>query len=421
VVAQFGTLDDGKISSFVTFVGIVNFAATAYCDWRGCMSMDYYGAPASQFLPRALFVLLLFLSIGVVSAPLLLFIHRPSWLIWVFAACIVSGIFYLSEVRSTQARPLTNLEKILAVIAVLFANSAAAFLVVMGFVLGRLLAWALGPASIVVRILWYGAIANACFFLLGCLVSAGPVLREAFFPKTGVGNASLFPGFTWRKLALPGFLGLSAIAALGLLASYGWSSAYVLMILVLLTLSAPVSTAFDRQKRRSANPPVFDAVTTLLVTSGYMIFDRLQTGELALDRLISLFDVVAHKDGIALAIQFKTDASNSEPVKWTEASALRTAVWAIYRGAEKQQAKLRRVQPMLVLFGRSPDPSLIDFARDESIGLAVVPSDAPLESIVKGELTPERVRALAKDYLLVVEPAGHGQAVPGSPAESRSW
>ena len=204
--------------------------------------MEYYGAPSSQFLPRGLFLLLLSVSMGAVSIPLLLFIHRPFWLIWVLVGCLVIGIIHLISVRSRQARPLTNLEKSLLVFAVLFVGSAVALVVVIGFLPARLLSLALGSDSISVRILWFIGVANACFFLLGGLITVAQTLLEALFPKTGVGNAPLFPGFTWRKVALPGLLGVLAIVLLGLAASFGWSYAYVVMIVVLMILSAPVST-----------------------------------------------------------------------------------------------------------------------------------------------------------------------------------
>ena len=45
------------------------------------------------------------------------------------------------------------------------------------------------------------------------------------------------------------------------------------------------------------------------MASGYRIWGRVQTGEVALDRLIAVFDLVAEKDGNVLAIQVKTGAS----------------------------------------------------------------------------------------------------------------
>ena len=382
--------------------------------------MEYYGArSSSQFLPRALFVLLLCVSLTAAAVPVLLFIDRPSWLLWVLAGSLLTGIPFLARPRTRQARPLTNLEKFLAVIAALFRTSAAALYVVLPFILVRLLALALGPASIWVRIFWYVAVGIACFFLLGGLMTTGRALIGALFPKVGVGNAPLFPGFTWRKVALPGFLGLLVIAVLGLLASFGWSYAYVAMIVVLLIASAPVYTAFALQKYSTGSAPVFEAVKALLVASGYRIWGRVQTGEVALDRLIAVFDLVAEKEGNVLALQVKTVASGSEAVTWTEASALRTAVWALYRGAERQQAKIRNIRPVLVLFGRTADPALVDFCKEESIGLAVVPSDAPLEAIAKGDFQPDQLIELTKNYMHIgVETSGVGQATPVLPAES---
>jgi len=381
--------------------------------------MEYYGAPSSQFLPRASFLLLFSVSIVTVSVPVLLFIHRPFWVVWVLAVCLFTAIINLSKVWSRQVRSLTNLERVLLVVAVLFEGSSIALAVALGFIPLKLYSLWYTPGSFPGRILWYFAVANACFFLLGGLLTVGKDLLEALFPKTGVGNAFLFPGFTWRKLAFPGFLGLTTIAVLGLLASLGWSYAYLGMIIALMIMSAPVSSSFDRQKHPVANSSVLEAMKALLMTCGYTIFERLQTGQPALDRLIALFDLVAYKDGNALALQFKTDASNSAPVMWTEASALRTACWAIYRGAEKQQAKLSNVQPVLVLFGRAPDASLSEFAKEESIGLAIVPEDAPLERITKGEFTSEQLRELARLYLpMSVDASPNGQAVPKTQTES---
>lgn len=383
--------------------------------------MEYYGAPSSQFFPRALFVLSLCVSLIIPSVPVLLFIHHSSWVIWILAGCLVSGVANLVQIGTRRARPLTNLEKLLVVVAQLFSTSAVAFVVAMGFVVVKLLSAALGTGNIAVRVLWYVAIGSACFFLLGSLVTVGPALLEAFFPKTGVGNASLFPGFTWRKIIPLGLLGVAGIAVLVVLVHLGWSYLYIAMLLVLIVASAPVSTAFDRQKQSPTNPPAFEAVKALLVTSGYTMFDRLQTGDLSLDRLIAVFDMVAHKDSSALAIQFKTSASRSEPVTWAEASSLRTAVWAIYQSAEKQKVKVKSILPVLVLFGRKADPSLTEFAERESIGLVVLPSDAPLERIAKGEFPPEQMREFARRYLQVGANADNkGQAFSGFASESRA-
>jgi hypothetical protein len=383
--------------------------------------MEYYGDPSRQFFPRALFVPLLFVSLAVPSIPVLLFVDRPFWMIWILGGCLLWGITNLVGVRSSQARPLTNLEKFLVVIAEVFTVSTIAFVVATGFVLVKLLSSVVGIGSIYVRILWYAAIANACFFLLGAWLTVSAALLEAFFPKTGVGNASLFPGFTAKKVFLRVLLALFGIALLVVLAREGWSYAYVAMLVVLMIASAPVSTAFDRQKQSTKNPPPFDAVKALLLASGYKMFERLQTGELALDRLIAVFDMVAHKDGTALAIQFKTSASGSEPVTWAEASSLRTAVWAIYQGAEKQHVKMTGILPLLVLYGRVADPNLTTFAERESIGLAVLPSDAPLEKIAKGEFTLEHLRAMAGQYFATAfRKSSIGRTSPLTP-EPKAW
>ena len=74
---------------------------------------------------------------------------------------------------------------------------------------------------------------------------------------------------------------------------------------------------------------------------------------------------------------------------------------------------------MLVLFGRTADPALVDFRKEESIGLAVVPSDAPLEAIAKGDFQPDQLIELTKNYMHIgVETSGVGQATPVLPAES---
>ncbi len=407
--------------------------------------MEYYGTPSSQFVPRALFVFLFFLSIAIPFVPILLFIQRPWWTFGILAACLVFSISSLTEARSRPARPVTNLERFLVVVASLFGNSAIAFVAAWGFILVKVLASWLAWSSLFMRILWGVAIANVCFFLLSALLTAGPALLEAFFPKTGVGNASLFPGFAWPKVAWQSVAGVLTIVLLAYLGRVAWPYAYLAIILVLMIVSAPVSTAFDRQKvRTTASPPPLEAIKALLNASGYVIAERLQTGEVALDRLIAVFDLVAHKEGHALAIVFKTSASGvdaavastsasksisseyptsegerDKPLTWTVASSLRTAIWAIYKGAEKQKVKMASIQPLLILFGRTADASLVEFCKSESIGLVVLPETAPLEGIAKGQFSPEQMRMFAREYLeLNLDSYVMQQAPPGLATES---
>jgi len=159
---------------------------------------------------------------------------------------------------------------------------------------------------------------------------------------------------------------------------------------------------------------------------------------------IAVFDLVAHKEGHALAIVFKTSASGvdaavastsasksisseyptsegerDKPLTWTVASSLRTAIWAIYKGAEKQKVKMASIQPLLILFGRTADASLVEFCKSESIGLVVLPETAPLEGIAKGQFSPEQMRMFAREYLeLNLDSYVMQQAPPGLATES---
>ena len=134
--------------------------------------MEYYGTPSSQFVPRALFVFLFFLSIAIPFVPILLFIQRPWWTFGILAACLVFSISSLTEARSRPARPVTNLERFLVVVASLFGNSAIAFVAAWGFILVKVLASWLAWSSLFMRILWGVAIADVCFFLLSALLTS---------------------------------------------------------------------------------------------------------------------------------------------------------------------------------------------------------------------------------------------------------
>lgn len=360
--------------------------------------MNYYGVGSSQFWPKLSFLLSLCIAVGTASTPVLLFIRRPSWLAWVFASCLVTWILSLRQLKARQARPLTNLERLLLVVAVLFGASSVAVVVAIGFFFAKILSSFLASSAILILIFGRLAVFNACFFLLGALMTTAPVLLKTIFPKTGVGNPPLFPGFTWRKIAIPGLIALALIVLLALIGHFFWVGAYVGILAVQVAASLPVSVTLDLQKSAPV-PTSIAALTVLLEAIGFKSFDRLQTGELTLDRLIAVFDLVAYKSGTALAIQCKIGNVKSEPVSWTEASPLRAAVWAIYRAAREKQLSLDNVLPVLVLSGRQADNSLVEFAKEEDIEVLVLPGDAPLDAIANRSLPAEEIRQWAKSLL----------------------
>jgi len=348
------------------------------------------------------FAILSTISVTAGFVPLMMFIGRPFWLVWISAFSMLISLAYAARLDAKNERPLTPMESVALTLAAL---SEGAIMGLMLFLLYGML-WLV---MYVIRLLgwrpgWAGDVGMIAIGVVGFILLMGVVgltadkLRVWLFPKTGIGNAPLLPYANPGEFSPRAFfasLGLIVCVCLSLFVS---SYFYILLQIYLIVISTPVAQRLERREPSERSQTLRAAVKTMLRACGYLIVDRLQTRQLELDRLISVFDIVAHRDGYALAIQLKADEQSSDPVGWTEATYLRSATRAIYKAVAGFDIPVHSVLPMLLLCGRKPDSTLTTFAEQESIRIAEM-EWATIQDITDEKLSIEKLREIAQSYL----------------------
>ena len=276
-----------------------------------------------HILSRIWFSLLATASVTIGFAPLLLFLDL---LFWVVVIAIVPLLIFLAisaNLEPKNQRPLTPTESVAVTIASLSEGSIMAlmlfglygvlrliaFLIEWG--LSRWLGWA--PT-------WMGNVLLGIVAVIGSVLLLGAVavtadkLKLWVFPETGIGNAPLLP---WAK---PGEVSPRAIiATLVVLLAVGLSVFvspyfYIALQMCLAAISTPVSAKLEMREPSDRNKTVRAAVKAMLRACGYHVVDRLQTRRLEIDRIITVFDIVAYHQGYALAVQLKTDEEGTSSI-----------------------------------------------------------------------------------------------------------
>jgi hypothetical protein len=336
-----------------------------------------------------------------------MFLDRPSWLFVVGGSAVFIAVVQAIALRSRPGRPLTGLEFFGALGASLFMSSAIAVVLLMLYGAVRGLFALIGLTGIPLP--WGGTTAArttvAVFgsvLLLGAAGATGELLANRLVPRTGIGNAPLFPGLTWRRVALAGAPLLAGVAALVVLAVRGWWLAWIPVLIAMLAAGVPLHTTLERQDVPRRKHRTMQAVRRLLEAAGYLVIDRLQTGDPDLDRTISVYDLLAQSDSHALALQFKTDDRVNTPVLWSEAVSLRTAVRPLYTAMKRAGFGVRTATPVLVLSGRAAGEDLVGLAREESIRIIELSDTATVDLILNERTPPDELRRLSQSVLGLV-------------------
>jgi hypothetical protein len=368
---------------------------------------------ATRIGAKSFFALLLIVSAAVGFIPVALFIDRPAWIAIVAALALLVAVIYAVKLRA-DARSLTVLEAVASGIGGLFFSSTMGMMLLIWYLLiskvgAPLLGLILGLIGLTIDPdtagRWVIAVFGVAFVPSAASIIAD-YLRDKLFPRTGVGNAPLFPGLTWPKFlraAVPALLGGLVLLAMPYVGLLSWSSGYAVLQFYILIVCSPLS---PRQKPAEEPPAVSRAVQKLLRASGYHVLERLQTHEPDLDRLIAVFDLVARAGSNVLAIQFKTGNESSPAVTWTEAASLRTATLAIYKAVQLFDVPVRIVRPVLILAGRKADETLKTFCEQQSIHLVEIEDAKEIDDIVADKLSDEELRARARSILRLRVPSG---------------
>src|SRR5215213_10025222 len=328
-------------------------------------------APAkatTHILPRIWFSVLATVSVTIGFTPLVLFLKGPFWLGIMAIVALLISVAYSARLEPKNKRPLTPTESVAVTIASLSEGSIIALMLfalygvlrLIAFVLEWGLSHGLGWSPT-----WMGNVVMVIMAVLGSIMVLGAIavtadkLKLWVFPKTGIGNASLLP---WAK---PGEASPRAIiATLALLLFFGLSIFvsryfYIALQLCLAVISGPVSAKLEMREPSDRNKTLRAAVKRMLEACDYQVVERLQTRQLELDRVIAAFDIVAYRQGYALAVQLKTDEQGTSPIPRSEAAYLRTAARAMYGAFDARDVQIHTILPMMVLSGRSVDSSLV--------------------------------------------------------------
>ena len=368
-------------------------------------------APAKaprQILRRIWFSVLATVSVTIGFTPLVLFLKGPFWLGMMAIVALLISLAYSANLEPKNKRPLTPTESVAVTMASLSEGSIIALMLFALYgvlrLIALLLAWLLshwlGWSST-----WMGSVVMwimaglGSVLLLGAVAVTADKLKLWVFPKTGIGNASLLP---WAK---PGEASPRAIfSTLALLLLFGLSMFvsryfYIALQLCLAVISGPVSAKLEMREPSDHKKTLRVAVKRMLEVCDYQVVERLQTRQLELDRVIAAFDIVAYRQGYALAVQLKTDEEGTSPIARSEAAYLRTAARAMYGGFDSLDVQIHTILPMMVLSGRSVDSSLTAFAEQQSIRIAELPDWQTIEEIRDNKLSEEKVRELSLTYL----------------------
>jgi hypothetical protein len=347
-------------------------------------------------------------AVTIAFTSLLVFLRLGFWLVIVAIVALLIALAYSTRLEPKNERRLTTTELVAVIIASLSEGSIMALLlfalygVLWSLTVGirwgfsNLLSWTVPPLGYVVLAIM--AVIGS-FLLLGVSVVTTEKLKLWVFPDTAIGNAPLLP------YAKPGEASPRAIiATLAILVCVGLSlflSPYFLILLqgCLAVISTSVSAKLEMREPSDHNKTIRAAVKAMLRACGYEVVDRLQTRRPELDRLIAVFHVVAHRSGYALAVQIKTDEEGTAPVSISEVTYLRGAARGIYGAFDEVGVPIHTVLPMMLLSGRTSDPSLVDFAQEQSIRVAQLPDWQTLEQIKDNKLEEEKVRELSLTYL----------------------
>jgi hypothetical protein len=376
--------------------------------------------PTADLGAQTLFAAILIVPTVLGFAPTLLFLDHPLWISAVAAVALVVAIIYLIQVRSIEARPITPAEAFAMAIGGLAMSSSMglglmiwygviySFIFYLLFNLFAALAHIFPSLSSLATPSWasedtidfFLAVVASVTFVPATVSVIANNLRKKMFPKTGVGNSVLFPGFPWRRyltVAGAALIPLAILVALWLYDGLPLTWLYVGLQVYLAVVSAQVKP----QKPIEGPAAVVRAVEALLKANGYQVPPRFQTHDAGLDRLISVFDLVAYGDGNGLAFQFKTGGADAPPVTWSEASPLRSATWAIYKAAEQQGISVNTIRPVMVLAGRQADHSLKAFAEAEGIHIVEMQDHKLIDDVVDGKFSDEQLRGMAQSVLRV--------------------
>ncbi len=349
---------------------------------------------------RTLFVVFVALAVFSAFVPPVLLIHRSRILPWLLVCAVFGAVTSLAWIRGRNPRAVTYLERTATALAGLYLASSGAVMAFAGYGLGRVLdhtfhygypgRWGRALA------MGFGAV-----FFMGAFALVAERVGTDLFPKTGIGNAPLYPKLTWRKLIGWGLPVLAVAVYLIFRIQHGsWWAPFVLETVVVFG-TAPLYPRTGTRLAPAENR-ARAAFERMLDASGYQVIPRIDTGQASYDSLISVFDLVVRRAGSLLAVVFKTaDTSagrQAPPVTWPEASAIPGALWAVRKAVLAKHPEVTDVEAVLVLAGRPADPPLVEFAEEEAVRVVEL-DQSTVDRIMNGELSGSGLQAVAANHL----------------------
>jgi hypothetical protein len=370
--------------------------------------------------------LLLALCIAIAAviglAPAVYFLNSPKLLAY-FApgAALIAFIYFLTGDRGKstgyQSRLLDYVLVGLVSVST-WATLGIMWLIFYGLTYGamRLVKLLVGWFSLQVAInassvAFYVTLIFSLIFAIACaLASAQTIIRQ--LNSGGIGIRAAFYNRkrrAWVYLALS-LLALMVMAASLWIRGNNWAAWFYPILQLLPYFSGYWLIISETRMRKESD--TLRAIGRLLESAGYKIIFCLPSGDDVVDYLLSGMNMLVNKGEKYFAIKVKTSSASLKRVEWSVAAKLHMKVNALQRPDICQRIGMpelaeTKITPLIILVGREPAQSLIEFLKEHHLPIITVSMEAikkALETKDQDELKgiaheifsdPEHIRSYA--------------------------
>jgi hypothetical protein len=310
----------------------------------------------------------------------------PAGVVWT-----ASAAWRLRNITVRRRRIPTRDELSLAVLSAAFPASLTAGIALVGygvaFAVTRLISGAAEPGGVAPV-----DTAVGLSFALGLMLAptAATSTARQLYPERS-GELPAFAGLLAnRKLRtwIIGVCGLILALATAAVALRGtvWGIVFAILLAVVVL---PSSATIFMGTRTTLAPQVAQAVDRLSTTlrhGGYTVVPAPQTGDSAVDPLLSAVDLLAYDDAQALAVKIEVGGRERSNVGAVDVAALPAATAALGPVVNRLRGRPGSVQAVLALDGADATPDLIAFCQRFSVRLVHIAVDGWESEVVSADL-----------------------------------
>lgn len=313
---------------------------------------------------------------GIGPLPYLLLIDRVTYLLVVVPAAALMAFLVLRRLVTDATEEPSLGEWLLGAWSAVALPLSTTLFGFAAYGIGFGIAWVAGALSTLLGFAFpidpptWGYWASIPFAALFALVLPWQATQDLFYglyPRTAGSRSAFFQllGRRWT-IILPA---LAPVAVLALMIAFpdlrgAWFA--ILLFVLIFYSAAPLARLTERLDKRQAD--IIENLARLLERAGYDVTRSPRTGKADIDPMIRSVDVLARSAAKAFAIEVKSPES-SEPVEWREAAALRTASSVLRDELAHDPKAPTSIEPILVLVGAKPAPSLERFSETEHVAV----------------------------------------------------